>query len=173
MNAPIFLIGFMGSGKTHIGKELARKLDWSWVDLDQEITRLAGKSIPEIFAGPGESAFREMENQCLRESLQRDATVISCGGGVITHDDSRNLLLAQPRVVCLRIKPETVFRRVGNDPRRPLLQGTDAMGQIRKLMKAREPFYSQFEHQIDVDNLPTVRLVKRICKEFGLVRSGN
>lgn len=171
MNPPVFLVGFMGSGKTRTGKLLAKRLGWHWLDLDERIVEVAGKTIPEIFSRDGEAAFRSLERDCLRKVLSENSTVISCGGGIVTQAENLQELLNQPRVVCLRIQPETVFRRVGNDPRRPLLQRTDAMEQIRKLMRARSVFYDQFKYQIDVDRLRTSEVVNRIIEDLGLQRT--
>lgn len=162
MNPPVFLVGFMGSGKTRTGKELAERLAWEWIDLDDQIVETAGKSIPQIFSGEGEEHFRQLERRCLQKVLSRENLVVSCGGGIVTQPESLNLLLEQPRVICLRISPETVFRRVGNDPRRPLLQGADSMGIIRSLMREREPCYSRFPHQIDVDKRNASEVVDEI-----------
>lgn len=169
--APIFLVGFMGSGKTRVGKLLARILKWRWLDLDQQIVAEAGLSIPEIFAAEGEAGFRERERRCLQKLLHEHAVVVSCGGGVVTQPDNFRDLLAQPRVVCLRIQPETVFRRVGNDPRRPLLASRDPLGHIRQLMAAREPYYQAFTHQVDVDKLRSGEVVNRILTLFNLPQS--
>ena len=158
----------MGSGKTRTGQLLAKHLGWTWLDLDDRIVEIAGKSIPDIFSQDGEGAFRKMERQCFQEALAGENMVVSCGGGIVTQPENLRDLLAQPRVVCLRIQPETVFRRVGNDPRRPLLQGSDAMGQIRKLMQARAPYYQQFEFQIDVDKCRSSEVVNRIIDNLGL-----
>ncbi|MDF3127569.1 shikimate kinase [Kiritimatiellaeota bacterium B1221] len=169
MTSPVFLVGFMGSGKTQTGQLLAKRLGWSWLDLDEKIVEVAGKSIPEIFAQEGEGAFRKMERACLQEALASEATVVSCGGGIVTQPDNLRDLLHQSRVVCLRIQPETVFRRVGNDPRRPLLQGSDSMGQIRKLMTEREVYYQQFPLQIDVDKCRASEVVDRIIDQLRLL----
>jgi shikimate kinase len=160
--APIFLVGFMGSGKTRVGKLLARMLKWKWLDLDQLIVNEAGKSIPEIFKSEGESGFRKRERACLQKLLSAQCVVVSCGGGVVTQPENLKDLVAQPRVVCLRIQPETVFRRVGNDPRRPLLCSQDPLGHIRELMKQREAYYEVFRHQVDVDRLRSGEVVNRI-----------
>lgn len=161
-DAPIFLVGFMGSGKTRVGKLLARLLKWKWVDLDQLIVNDDGTSIPEIFEREGESGFRKRERACLQKLLTAQCVVVSCGGGVVTQPDNLQDLLTQPRVVCLRIQPETVFRRVGNDPRRPLLNSQDPLGHIRRLMQERDPYYQAFPYQVDVDRLRSGEVVNRI-----------
>ncbi len=168
MNPPVFLVGFMGSGKTRIGQLLSKRMGWSWLDLDDRIVEVAGKSIPDIFAQEGETAFRKMERQCLQETLSAESLVVSCGGGIVTQPDNLQDLLNQQRVVCLRIQPETVFRRVGNDPRRPLLQGSDSMGQIRKLMQEREAYYQKFPFQVDVDKCRASEVADQIVKGLGL-----
>ncbi|WFB35248.1 shikimate kinase [Kiritimatiellota bacterium B12222] len=165
---PIFLVGFMGSGKTRVGKLLSKRLGWGWVDLDHEIEAQAQMPISEIFKKEGESGFRLREKAVLDQFSQQEEIVVSCGGGIVTEADNLKQLLSLPRVVCLRLTPETVFKRVGNDPRRPLLHGQDPYGQIQKLMKAREGYYVQFSHQIDVDRLRTAEVVNEIIGLFGL-----
>jgi len=162
MNPPIFLVGFMGSGKTRVGKLLARCLKWNWVDLDHKISSDAGLSIPEIFSQEGEEGFRKRERASFLTYAQIENTVVSCGGGIVTVPENLEDLVNQPRTICLRISPETVFRRVGNDPRRPLLQGPDPFVKIQELMQERKPYYSRFDKVIDVDKLKSGEIVNQI-----------
>lgn len=168
MNPSVFLVGFMGSGKTRVGKLLARRLQWDWVDLDEVIVEQAGISIPEIFSTEGEGGFRKRERHVLTQYLNSQQKVISCGGGVITVPENLEDLVRQPRSLCLKINPETVFRRVGNDPRRPLLQGKDPFAKIQELMNVRAPYYERFNHSIQVDKLRTAVVVNQIIEMFDL-----
>lgn len=168
MSPSIFLVGFMGSGKTRVGKLLAKRLGWNWIDLDHVIVEEAGKSIPEIFTHEGEDGFRKREREVLTSFLHTENYVISCGGGIITVPQNLEDLVRQPRSLCLRITPETVFRRVGNDPRRPLLQGKDPYARIQELMALREPFYERFKNFVQVDKLRTAVIVNRIIELFEL-----
>jgi shikimate kinase len=167
MSGRIFLVGFMGSGKTRVGKLLAKELKWNWVDLDKEVVRSAGMSIPELFKLEGEQGFRDRERAALQEHLQADNEVISCGGGIILRPENMQDLLAEPHVYCLRITPESVFRRVGNDPRRPLLQGPHPYETIKELMAGRADLYARFPNQIDVDHLRTSEVVEAILPMLG------
>ncbi|MEX2608117.1 MAG: shikimate kinase [Kiritimatiellia bacterium] len=157
----------MGSGKTRVGKLLAKKLNWKWVDLDREVVNAAGMSIPELFKQEGEQGFRDRERAALQAHLCAENEVISCGGGIILRPENLEDLLKEPQVYCLRITPESVFRRVGNDPRRPLLQGPDPYGKIKELMSGREALYARFPHQIDVDHLRTSEVVDSILPMLG------
>ncbi|MDA3874751.1 MAG: shikimate kinase [Kiritimatiellae bacterium] len=167
MSSRIFLVGFMGSGKTRVGKLLAKKLKWNWVDLDHEVVENAGMSIPELFASEGEQGFRDRERVALQTHLQSQNEVISCGGGVILRPENVEDLLKEPHVYCLRITPEAVFRRVGNDPRRPLLQGPNPYRTIKELMASRADLYARFPRQIDVDHLRTSEVVDLILPTLG------
>ncbi len=167
MSGRIFLVGFMGSGKTRVGKLLAKKLKWNWVDLDKEVVKAAGVTIPELFTREGEEGFRDRERVVLQEHLQAENEVISCGGGIVLRPENLEDLLKEPQVYCLRITPESVFRRVGNDPRRPLLQGPNPYEKIKELMASRADLYARFPNQIDVDHLRTSDVVDAILLSLG------
>lgn len=173
MSGRIFLVGFMGSGKTRVGKLLAKKLKWNWVDLDHEVVKIAGMSIPDIFASEGEQGFRNRERAALQTHLRAQNEVVSCGGGVILRPENLEDLLKEPHVYCLRITPETVFRRVANDPRRPLLQGPHPYETIKELMAGRADLYARFPRQIDVDHLRTAEVVDRILPTLGSERTAD
>lgn len=167
MSGRVFLVGFMGSGKTRVGKLLAKKLNWTWVDLDREVSGAAGMSIPDLFRLEGEEGFRDRERAALQTHLKAENEVISCGGGIILRPENLEDLLREPHVYCLRITPESVFRRVGNDPRRPLLRGPNPYETIKKLMADRADLYARFPNQIDVDHLRTPEVVDAILPKLG------
>lgn len=148
---PILLIGFMGTGKSAVGKLLAQKLKRTFIDLDEEIVRETGKSIPEIFKEEGEDGFRVRETLALHQVLRPGAKVISCGGGVVLRPENRELLHAQPHVFCLRAKPETLLQRMQGDTERPLLQTEDPATRLATLLTARDPLYAEFPNQIHTD----------------------
>lgn len=105
------LVGYMGSGKTTVGRSLAHKLDREFLDLDREITRRAGCSIPEIFSSSGEERFRELESEALADALGAAERVIACGGGVVTCAENRRLLLDGASVVFLEEDPGVLYKR--------------------------------------------------------------
>jgi len=151
----IILIGFMGCGKTSIGKRLAEALDIEFLDTDELIEEQQKKTISSIFAEEGEAAFRAMETECLKNLLSRkeDCFVLSVGGGLPIREENRKLLSQIGHVVYLKVSPETVYKRLRNDKTRPLLQGTNPRGRIFDLMSARKGFYESAAVSIvDVDN---------------------
>ncbi len=149
----IILTGFMGCGKTSIGIRLSYRLRVPFLDTDKWIEKEQGRSISRIFAEDGEEAFRQMETQALRELLaQEGRQVIATGGGLPMREENRLLLKKLGTVVYLRLSPETVWERLCGDTSRPLLCGPDPEGEIRRLMKLREPFYLEgADAVVDVD----------------------
>jgi shikimate kinase len=140
----VFLIGFMGSGKTSVGKQLARRLGWEFVDLDARIRAREGKSIPEIFEDRGEAGFRAAETTALvdlTESLDRDSAV-ALGGGAFAQEQNRRLLASSSwPSVFLQAPVEELWRRCSDDPEiRPLRQDRKQFG---RLHAERLPFYQQ------------------------------
>jgi 3-dehydroquinate synthase len=142
----IVLTGFMGTGKTTVGKLLARQLDFEFVDTDVLIEERAGKSIPEIFDQMGEAAFRQMEADLARELADRQDVVISTGGRMLLDPVNAAALARTGRVFCLVATPEEILQRVSqNDDReRPLLAGGDPMQRIVELMQERKKDYGRF-----------------------------
>lgn len=164
----IILIGFSYTGKSIIGKELAQRLDWEFVETDDEVVRLAGKSIPEIFAEDGEPRFRTLERQVLKEACQKKGVVIASGGGAILDADNRELMAKSGAVVCLEAKPQTIHQRLladakmaGNSVVRPLLSGPDSQRRIELLKKARQPYYVMADWTVHTDNLT----IDEVCQE--------
>lgn len=140
----VVLIGFMGAGKTTIGKALSKKNRIAFVDTDQKIVEKAGMTIPEIFAAQGEEAFRQIESQVLKDLLLLSGrAVISTGGGLPLREENRRLLQRMGSVVYLKISPETVLNRLKGDNTRPLLQGPGGRERVGELLEAREPFYRE------------------------------
>lgn len=138
----ILLIGFMGSGKTTIGKRLARELALPFTDTDERIEKRTGRSIKEIFAQEGEAYFRDLETEELRLLLEEGQTsVISVGGGLPVREENRKLMKQLGEVVYLKASTNTLVNRLSGDTTRPLLQGGDLRERIEALSKAREALY--------------------------------
>lgn len=147
---PIALIGFMGCGKSAVGRRLARKLGYAFLDTDHMVEAAAGMSIADLFAQQGEETFREMEAQALAEALASGRCVISTGGGITTIDSNRKLLLDRAAVVLLECEPEEILRRVKPLEKRPMLAGhPDPLERIRQLLAEREPFYRDYHFSVD------------------------
>src|SRR5262245_13777676 len=134
------LIGFMGSGKSSVGRLVAEMLHFTFLDTDEVIVSRAGKSVAEIFAKEGEAAFRERESRLVEELAQREKTVIATGGGLPVNPVNLASLKSHALVVCLWAAPEKIWERVRHQSHRPLLHDPDPKAKIRALLTAREPF---------------------------------
>jgi shikimate kinase len=144
MKTSLALIGFMGTGKTVVGKLLAQKLGKEFIELDALIEKRAGKSIPEIFRQDGEMKFRELEIEATRGVADRKNAVIACGGGIVLNNINIDRLRQECVIVCLTASPSTIFKRTSTDKDgRPLLVVADRLRQIRELLKFRRPFYKR------------------------------
>jgi shikimate kinase len=147
----IFLMGFMGCGKTTIGKLLAQSLGWQFVDLDDEIVLHARMPIEQIFAQHGEPYFRRLEAELLAALMNRKQAIIALGGGTPTQEIVWPML-RQGLAIYLRCQPEELFRRLKDDDHRPMLSripSSERLAHIRNLLSQREPFYLQAELAID------------------------
>lgn len=150
--APIFLVGMMGSGKSTLGRLLARELARPFVDLDERIEDRAGFSIPEIFARFGEPRFRDLESAALAELRADRDLVVALGGGTPRRESNRAMLRAGGCVVYLRAQPETLVRRLPHPSSRPLLRrAEDPQQTIQELLAEREPLYEEVA-DIVIDN---------------------
>ncbi|MEO1514123.1 MAG: shikimate kinase [Bacteroidota bacterium] len=142
----IFLIGFMGAGKSHTGRRLAQSLGFVFVDLDQYIQQKAGKSISEIFAAEGEAYFRELERDCLKEQ-QEESLVVACGGGTPCFFDNMDWMNRQGITIFLDTHPSLILMRLQKGAaKRPLVAGKtreELQGYIEEKLAERRPFYEQ------------------------------
>src|SRR4030042_99996 len=144
MKTSIALIGFMGTGKTVVGKVLARKLDKKFIELDALIEKKAGKSIPEIFRQDGEIRFRDLEIEAVRDIATKKDVVIACGGGSILNTIKFESLKKESVIICLSASPSVILKRTSRDmDGRPLLNVADREQQIKKLLEFRRPFYNR------------------------------
>lgn len=137
----IVLVGFMATGKTTLGKLLARRCGFRFIDCDREICRLAGKSIPQIFAQDGEDRFRALETEVLRGLAGVERAVVATGGGVVLRAENHRLLQEMGFVVWLHTRKQIILDRVRRNPHRPLLKTPDPLATIRALVKERKPLY--------------------------------
>jgi shikimate kinase len=131
----------MGVGKSVVGKILANKLGFKFVDIDQLIVEKTNKPISKIFSEEGEAAFREIEKEVTHEIALRDNQVIACGGGTILDDNNLNILGRNSTLILLTADPEIILKRVKTDGSRPLLNVENKTGQIERLLKNRYPRY--------------------------------
>jgi shikimate kinase len=137
------LVGFMGTGKSSVGRIIAHQLQFRFVDTDDLIESQTGMSIPEIFTQQGEPAFREHERRVVEELSQERGIVIAAGGGLVVDTANMASLKNHALVVCLWASPETIWERVRSQTHRPLLQAPDPQSRIRDLLAARAPAYKQ------------------------------
>ncbi len=158
----IALTGFMAVGKSAVGRKLAGKLGRHFVDLDKKVEKSEGMKVKDIFSLKGESYFRQVEKQTLREVLSQDDQVIATGGGVVMDQENLRLLREKSFLVCLTAKPEVLFRRAGNNRQRPLLEAGDRAQQIQKLLAQRQSNYERAHIVIDTSNLTVEQVAKKI-----------
>jgi shikimate kinase len=151
-DAPIFLIGFMASGKTTVGRLLAERLEWAFVDLDKLIEEGAGRTVADIFAAEGEAGFRKRETEAVLAAAQRRKTVVATGGGAPCRPENIEAMLAAGRVYWLDVSAEEAVRRSGTASGRPLLDGAaDPLAAARELLEARRPFYERAHERLDTE----------------------
>lgn len=140
----VILIGFMGCGKTTIGRKLSYRLMKTFLDTDNEIEKRQGKKVAEIFAEHGEPYFRQLETEYLHYLIEKDdSQVIATGGGLSVQRKNKNLLKQLGIVVFLRVTEDTIFSRLEKDTTRPLLQGDNPREKVRELMAVRIPLYEK------------------------------
>ncbi len=167
MGRVLILTGFPGVGKSAVGRALARRLGWGFLDLDEAVEAAAGRPIPRIFSEEGEEAFRDMETRALEQALRAERLVVAAGGGVLVRRRNRELLegcivvnLGAPLPVCLE--------RLRRSPaERPLLQGEDPEGAAARLYEARAPLYRAVPRQVDTRGRSPDEVAEEILRRFG------
>ncbi len=165
------IIGFMGTGKTTVGRLLAERMGRRFVDLDEAISAQAGHSIADIFRSGGEAAFRRLEQEALTRALAEPDTVLATGGGAACREPNLSLMLEAGRVVALSAPPEEVLRRTGRLSGRPLLDGaTDPLEAARDLLRQREPFYARAHIRIDTVEKGPEQVVAEVLAALGKER---
>lgn len=159
----LFLIGFMGAGKSAVSACLHKRYGMELLEMDQEIERREGMKISRIFESRGEEYFRRAETDLLGELQGRSGLVVSCGGGAAMRPENVALMKQAGRIVLLRAKPETILKRVSENDDRPLLRGRKTAEGIRELMDRRSPVYeAACDLAVDTDE----KSVDEICREI-------
>lgn len=164
----IFLIGFMGCGKSAVGSELAQMTGKHLIEMDDAIAEKEGMSIPEIFEKKGEPYFRDLETGFLRELTAGGDNIISCGGGAAMREENVHLMKESGTVVLLTAQPETVYNRIHLGDGRPVLRGRMNVEAIRQLMEQRRPFY---EAAADRTVATDGRTIREVAEK--VISSGN
>ncbi|MBI4161576.1 MAG: shikimate kinase [Acidobacteria bacterium] len=155
----IFLVGFMGAGKTTVGTLLARRLGWSFVDIDQEIQRREGRTIREIFQTDGEAQFRRLETRILHDLPADTPQVVATGGGTITVEANLRFTQSQGLSIWLRCPLEMILQRCRDSRERPLIGGRES---IAALLARREPFYRRARLHLDTAGASPEEIVDQI-----------
>lgn len=159
----LFLIGFMGAGKSSVAATLGNSLKREVLEMDQCISELEKMSIPEIFAQKGEAYFRQCETQLLRDCANREPQVVSCGGGVPMRQENVEAMRACGTVILLTARPEVILERVKDDHNRPLLEGHKDVPYISGLMEQRRPHYeAAADITVDTSDLT----IQEVCREI-------
>jgi shikimate kinase len=159
----IVLTGFMCTGKTSVGKLLAEKLGYQFVDTDDLIELRVGMKISDIFAVYGEPYFRDVETEVVKEVAKKDKFVISTGGGVVLRKVNMDELRKNGIIINLTAKPETIYNRLKNQPGvRPLLNKPNPMNEIIKLLSQREEYYKNCDLRIETNNFTVEQIVQQI-----------
>ena len=162
------LIGFMGAGKTSVGRLVAEQLHFDYLDTDELIVTKTGRTIAEIFKTDGEPAFRALECQMVGELTSRARTVIATGGGLPVNPANLATLKTHALVVCLWASPEKIWERVKNQSHRPLLHDADPQMKIRELLAAREPFYKQADVLLNTELRSLREVAQQVIHQFRL-----
>jgi shikimate kinase len=166
----IYVIGFMGSGKSTAGKRLAVSLGWEFLDLDRVIEDKTGKKIPQIFSQDGEAAFRKAESEALKGIDNKKGIVVATGGGTPCHDDNMDYMLEHGLTVYLKMTPDQLTHRLlESSTARPLIQNVsdeDLPSFIAKALMTRESFYNRAEIIVPGNNLDLNRLLKMLKEKM-------
>lgn len=173
MKDNIILTGFMGTGKTSLGKLLATKLGRPFVDIDKKIEAEQKLSIPKIFEQFGEEYFRKLEKSAVKELSERRGLVIATGGGTIKDEENLQLLKSSGLLICLTTEPEEIFNRTARRGERPVLDGggNERLETIKKLLAERKKFYDRADYQVDTTEWSPLQIIDDICRYLRQFRS--
>ncbi|MEP6907017.1 MAG: shikimate kinase [Pseudoxanthomonas sp.] len=165
----VVLVGLPGSGKSTVGRQLARRLNLPFSDSDHVIEQRIGCSIRDFFSREGEQAFRDVEESVVAELARECEGVVATGGGAVLREANRAKLRSAGQVIYLRSSPEEIHRRVRHDRNRPLLQVDDPLGRLRDLYRERDPLYRETAHFTIETGRPSVQtLVNMILMQLEL-----
>ena len=162
----LYLVGFMGTGKTTVGRAAAQKLGYQSLDSDYEIERITGKAVAQIFAEEGEPAFRALERRFVESGHPDRGVVVACGGGLVVQPGLLGLLQARGVVICLHASLETILQRVRQTRTRPLLNVEDPEARLRRLFAEREETYKRAGTVILTDSRPQHDIVMHVLRTY-------
>jgi shikimate kinase len=166
----IFLAGFMGTGKSTIGRELARFMGRKFVDMDQLLEARLGKTINEIFDDHGEDFFREKELELAKELVQQQNRVVATGGGTILNDEIRNLFADNGLIICLVADKDQLIQRLKRTDKRPLLRGDreEIAEKVERLLEDRQNVYFRIPIRVDTTNLTPQEAARKIIDTLNM-----
>ncbi len=166
----VFLTGFMGAGKSSVGRLVASQLEWTYCDTDERIVARTGIAVADFFERYGEPAFRELERQAVQELASgAENAVVSLGGGALLNADARQVLFRSGLVVYLSAKAETLAERLKNENTRPLLKGREEparLKRIKELLALREPVYQLAAVEVVTDNKSLEEVAAEVIRSF-------
>jgi shikimate kinase len=162
----LYLVGFMGVGKSAIGRRVAREMGMRFIDSDHQIEKEQGKQIPEIFASEGEGRFRELERQFIESGHPDTGCVVSCGGGLVVQAGMKELLKQKGLVICLFASAESIIERTSRNQNRPLLNVADPAAKVRALLAEREPIYMDSGACITTEGRTIPEVVQHLMRTY-------
>lgn len=160
----IYLVGFMGSGKTVVGRELAKKKKWRFADLDELIELKEKMTIADIFGQKGEPYFRRIERKVLKDVAKEKGFVVACGGGVVINEENIKTMKESGTIICLKATPLVILKRVSGLTTRPILNVVNPRERIELLLKLRAPYYALAHKSINTSKLSVKEVAAGIIK---------
>jgi len=158
----------MGTGKSAVGRELAKNIKWQFLDLDELIELKEKKIIADIFAQDGEACFRKVEKRVLKEVAKEKRFVVACGGGIVINKENIKVMKDTGKIICLSANPQVILKRTAGFTQRPLLNVDNPKEKIELLLKLRSPYYAQADKTIDTSKLSIKEVAARISKTLAL-----
>ena len=162
LSANIVLVGFMGTGKSAVGRVIAQKLEFHFIDTDDVIEQTSKAKISDIFAEHGEDYFRDLESQAVKSVALMKNQVVATGGGVVLRPSNIDLLRTGGPIFCLNATPKAIWDRVRSSRSRPLLRGPEPLKKIETLLDKRAPYYALADHQIETTGVSVDRVADEI-----------
>ncbi len=162
----LYLVGFMGTGKSTIGRAVAYRLKYGFWDSDHEIEKREGTTVAEIFAAKGEDSFRRLEREFIESGHDAQSSVVACGGGLVVQEGMLDRLMSRGVVICLHASLETILQRTSTNRNRPLLHVDDPMARLRELYTKREPIYRKAGVVILTDQRPTSDIISHVMRVY-------
>ena len=166
MEPNLILVGFMGTGKTEVGKAVSERMGRTFIDIDDHIVQTIGMTINEIFKQHGEETFREIESDMIRKFSKLSGLVISTGGGSLLRSQNVHNLKQTGVLVCLTASPEEIARRVADERHRPLLNVPDRIGAVREMLERRSTSYEVSDVTVDTDGKSVNAAVQEVLDAY-------